>query len=819
MIHYGKQYGRAAGAFLGVLLLFQGLTTAAQQRHVPRAAVPLQQRILQQMDQSDSVIKVTGASDTVVPYLVNKQEKLSLSINKIGTFYQHGFDTLEISLGMPIVDSELVRFKQFLSSRGRRLNLRSLNSLLVILSESTDKLKDWQKTLNDYSTQMNDISASVEKIVDDSTIKTLPADSALFVLAVQQLKDIDVKYKEVDTLQRVGFARIGELQNRVETAYLAATAITDEIDFRIKEVKRQIWNREEKELWGIRTSEYKNDLWTIITESFSRAYKVVAFYMTSTWDTRSINLVVLLVLLVWSWFNLLRIKRRGDKAAALSPVHFLSRSVLVGCIVLVMTFGAFLESNIPMSYLHFTGVLELAGLCYLIYPYLTPEGKKLGLWLVILWLGYSLDDLLGETAYLERWLLVAGAVASLVLCYRLLRFQGNLLTGITYPPIFKTLVVLTTALSTLSLGFNVAGRTTLSKLFGLTGIHSLVYAAMLWVSSTVVLEVIYLQSEAYKESRFSAFLNFTDLKKRFQYFLGLLSGIFWLIMFARNMSIFEPLYNLAIDFIDKPRNLGSISFSFGSVFVFLLILWISSFLSQFINFLFGAGQPGGKAGKIGTMALIVRLGVLTIGFLIAVGAAGIPLEKISFIIGALGVGIGFGLQTIVNNLVSGVILAIERPIQVGDQIEVGGRSGIVKEIGIRASKISNFEGADIIIPNGDLLSQQLVNWTLSNRNRRVEVRVKVDREADVGKVSDLIKGVLGAHQDIMASPAPSVLISGFAGNWVEFQLLFWAEDLGNTGGLTHAVISELNTAFEKEKIRLANPAQDIYVRSTGDEVL
>ena len=802
---------------LGLLLLLW--LPAAAQRRPHKSIVPLQQRILDQVDQNDSLIKVTGASDTVVPYLLDKQQRLSLALNKIGTFYQHGFDTLEISLGLPTQEKGLETFKDLLAKRGNRLNLRSLNSFLVLTSEFTDKLKDWQKTLAGYSTEMNGISGEEERIVDDSTIKTLPADSALFVLAVQQLRDIDRKYRSVDTLQRIGFARIGLLQNRVETAYLDAVNIADDINFRIKGVKRQIWDREEKELWGIKTSEYRSSLWEDVSEAFSRAIKVIRFYMTSTWDTRSINMVILLVLVVWCWINLRRIKRTGDQVSSLGPVHFLSRGVLVGCIVLVMTFGAFLETNIPMSYLHFTGILELAGLAFLLYPYLSPEGRRLGLWLAILWLGYSLDDLLGETAYLERWLLVAGALGGLFLGYRLLRFHGNLMTGITYPPIFRILVALMVAMSTLSLAFNVAGRTTLAKLFGLTGIHSLVYAATLWVSSTMVLDVIYMKSEAYKESRFSAFLNFTELRRRFQYFLRLLSGVFWIIMFARNMAIFEPLYELAVDFIDKNRNLGSISFSFGSVFVFLLILWVSSFISQFINFLFGADGSGPAKGRLGTMALIVRLGVLTIGFLIAVGAAGIPLEKISFIIGALGVGIGFGLQTLVNNLVSGVILAFERPIQVGDQIEVAGRSGIVKEIGIRASKISNFEGADIIIPNGDLLSQHLVNWTLSNRNRRVELRVKVDRTADVSKVTDLIRGVLGTHQDIMASPGPSVLVSGFAGNWVEFQLLFWAEDLGNTGGLTHVIITELNVAFEKEKIRLVNPAQDIYVRETGDEVL
>ncbi len=94
--------------------------------------------------------------------------------------------------------------------------------------------------------------------------------------------------------------------------------------------------------------------------------------------------------------------------------------------------------------------------------------------------------------------------------------------------------------------------------------------------------------------------------------------------------------------------------------------------------------------------------IWTAGFLIAVAAAGIPIDKISILIGALGVGIGFGLQNLVNNLVSGIIIAFERPIQIGDTIEVGGKTGTVQEIGVRSSQINNGEGANIIVPNGDL---------------------------------------------------------------------------------------------------------------------
>ena len=155
-----------------------------------------------------------------------------------------------------------------------------------------------------------------------------------------------------------------------------------------------------------------------------------------------------------------------------------------------------------------------------------------------------------------------------------------------------------------------------------------------------------------------------------------------------------------------------------------------------------------------TSALIIRMACFFIGFLLAVAASDFPLEKLTIIISAFGVGIGFGLQNIVNNLVSGLILAFEKPIQIGDIIEVDGASGTMKEIGIRSSKILTGDGSEVIIPNGDLISHQVVNWTLSNSNRQIELMINTAYGADIEKVKDLLKNLLTNRDDIMTNPGP-----------------------------------------------------------------
>ncbi|NNU34601.1 mechanosensitive ion channel [Mucilaginibacter sp. S1162] len=183
------------------------------------------------------------------------------------------------------------------------------------------------------------------------------------------------------------------------------------------------------------------------------------------------------------------------------------------------------------------------------------------------------------------------------------------------------------------------------------------------------------------------------------------------------------------------------------------------------------------------------------------------MDKITIIISAFGIGIGFGLQNIVNNLVSGLILAFEKPVQIGDIIEVDNRSGTIQEIGIRASKIATSDGAEVIIPNGDLISHHVVNWTLSNNNRRIELIVSVKYGTEIEKVKNLLLDLLNAREDVMKEPKPLVFLHNLNGSSVDFRILFWADDISQWLELKTHVLSDIFTVFEKEGIQMSTTSR------------
>ena len=166
--------------------------------------------------------------------------------------------------------------------------------------------------------------------------------------------------------------------------------------------------------------------------------------------------------------------------------------------------------------------------------------------------------------------------------------------------------------------------------------------------------------------------------------------------------------------------------------------------------------------------------LLLLVFLMSLSAAGIQLDKLTVLTGALGVGLGFGMQNIVNNFVSGLILQYERPIRVGDVLEVGNLSGEIRRIGIRASTMRTFQGAEVIIPNSTFISGQVVNWTLSEAVRRVDIPVHVAYGTDPERIIKMLLEIARSHTEVLRQPEPSAAFMGFGDSSLDFLLMFWA---------------------------------------------
>ena len=208
--------------------------------------------------------------------------------------------------------------------------------------------------------------------------------------------------------------------------------------------------------------------------------------------------------------------------------------------------------------------------------------------------------------------------------------------------------------------------------------------------------------------------------------------------------------------------------------------------------------------------------VIAVGAVIASAAAGFDISKISIILGGLGVGVGFGLQNIVNNFVSGLILLFERPIRVGDTLDIDNTGGTVEQIGMRASIVSTWDGAEVIVPNANLISEDVTNWTLTHDRRRMVIPVGVSYDADPEQAAQIIVGVANDHSSVDSHPAPVCLFIGFGDSSLDFSLRAWASGssfMGVASDLRFAIVSKLGEAG----IKIPFPQRDVHVR-TPDSV-
>ncbi|SER32387.1 mechanosensitive ion channel family protein [Pedobacter rhizosphaerae] len=779
-----KNFLRNSGyIFLVIVLSFLFQTVCAQEHHPKKAKI----------DTND-------LDESQVPVLVNKIETYNFSIDRNRFLLQREYDVSAIKLALPGLEKKVKGFKTRFEKNSSKMNLRSLNSSVILLAEVSENLSDYKTTLSGYAEQLTKSNAALKKILSDAGLKVEVEDSTLRT----QQQEILVEGKRLATEQLKALNNINLLNSRISVAFLQTKNLASDMQYLSISKKISMWSREVAPLFEAKPADYEDPFLQIIGNAFQRSFRIIKIYLAGKISIVVLSLFIFGVLTVWMISNMRRIKKLEDAESILRQVKFLNGKVVIGSLFAFFTYVPFLFGNPTMSLLHLLELLRLLTLCLILPTFLTQQGRLMWFSLCVLWVFYAIDDILLDAAFGERWGLFMAGILLLAICVKIYRSKEGLLKAMESSPATKALSVFTVIQVALSLFFNLTGRLSLAKIFGVSAVECLMLGITLKVFCNIVLEAIYMQTEAYQSSRFSDFINYKSLQHRLQRYLWVLASLVFFISFVRSITLYDLLTTSTANFFYETRSIGSYKFTFASIAIFICIIWLSSVISSFISFFFGHEKAvaGGKRSGLNSMMLLIRLAIWTVGFLIAVAAAGIPIDKLSIMLGALGVGIGFGLQNIVNNLVSGVIIAFERPIQIGDQIEIGTKSGVVKEIGVRSSKIHSAEGSDIIVPNGDLLSQHLINWTMQDRSKRMEFTIGIPYSADVEAVRKLIADKLALNEKVLKLPKPVIIIQDFGEYSIGIRTLIWVADLSVAGEVRTEAMIDVKRALTEAGIEL-----------------
>jgi potassium efflux system protein len=503
----------------------------------------------------------------------------------------------------------------------------------------------------------------------------------------------------------------------------------------------------------------------------------------------------------------------ADKQAA---EHILGRPLATSLVLTLMMTGLF-YIKAPSIIFEVNRILFLFPVLRLVPGLMGRASRRPLFMLAALYLADNLVDLALEATFLQRVLLLVSTLASLGAGWWIARYHLDVDTSQPWGWLQRRLIYLAMLILTISAIANILGHVSLAGLLTNATLTS-AYGIFILFATVEVLGVL---TSVILHSHLASLLKSLSrdaslVRRNVGKLLNILAVGTWIGGTLYFFGLLGFVWNGMTRFLAHQWSLGSLQISLGNILAFMVTIWISVLISRLIRYVLmedvmprltlARGMPS-------SVSLLVHYAIISVGFLAALGAAGIELSRFAIMAGALGVGIGFGLQSVVNNFVSGLILIFERPMQIGDKIEVGQHRGEVRRIGFRASTIRTFAGAEIIVPNGDLISKELTNWTLSDHMRRVDVPVGVAYGSDPQQVIKILAEVADREPDCLKRPEPKVHFMEFGNSSLNFIVRFWTPKFDEWWGVHSRMILGIHQALKEAGITIPFPQRDLHLRS------
>ncbi|MBP1640347.1 MAG: mechanosensitive ion channel [Bacteroidetes bacterium] len=727
-------------------------------------------------------------------------ERVNDKLNTIRDSVKMSLKVMSSGRRLDKITKDIAEIRERLGGRRARVNLRNLYLYQSFIENLDDDNQQLRQFLTTTYNRFYHAKLYLKTAMKDSIFIRLDKDTVMSKVFDKRLDRMQRKWMRTDSITRVGLNQLNELKLKVSDNSMNIANMLNMLDNRLDKADLQLFGPEAPCLWQFTVPDTVGlQLHKSASSISMMEQKALAYYFDKTSQRRIVMLLVALLLFGWWW-----VKRRQLKAFNDPKEHFtflrlkyINTHPVLALLMVLLALIPFFDAYAPTLYL--TGEYLISFIIASVIFFTQWDRKTWYAWivLVVLFVLVSVSYVWVEPKLLQRYWLVLLQIGVIVFA---LRFYNRCNDKVSFRKWIRMSMYLSVLLAVSSILTNIFGRFSLAGIIGVTSIFTLMQAVILPICIDTILEVILLQIQLGRLRKgikvpFDPTLVTGKLKLPMIAF----ALILWFIMLASNLNIYHGISEWVGDLLTSTRSIGSISFKLSSVLLFFLIIWVAHILQRLISFLFGETGNEAEDGMISkgqhSRLLMLRLFVLCGGYLLAVAASGLPIDKITIVLGALGVGIGMGLQNIVNNFVSGIILIFDGSLQIGDVIEVSGQSGKVKEIGLRASTLNTADGAEVIIPNGTILSQNIVNWTYSNDQRRVMIEIALTGdELDANVISTIINTTVNTVPHVIAKKQPVILFTQVQERSCRLTVRFWST-ITNTDQVKSDALLKLKEAF------------------------
>jgi len=538
-------------------------------------------------------------------------------------------------------------------------------------------------------------------------------------------------------------------------------------------------------------------------------------------QSRGLLLQALLTVVILAvTLTLSRQQRAAGTSDDMSPaVQAVLERPISAAAILALMLGAPIHRYAPVFLANLNGVIIIVPLLRLFRGRAAPELRRtLGV-LAVLLVVSTLRRLLPPLAPITRLILLTQSSASVVSIVWVL--YRDRIAHLEVPDAWRRvlLIAMWAMLATLAVSVvaNLAGTVTLAVLLT-DGDFAASTAAVAFLAASRVLEALFIQtSRSAAAQRLRSIAGHARrLRRRAVRLIHASMVVLWVLITVRVFGLSRAFWGAIADALGASLTIGAASLSLADILTVLVTLWVSLLIARIVRVILeedALPRLSLPRGVPGAISAGVNYVILLVGFVFALSAAGVDPGRVTLVAGALSVGIGFGLQNVVNNFVSGIILLFERPIQIGDIVTFGNTSGQVRRIGFRSSTIATSDGAEVVVPNGTLLSEKVVNWTLSNDQRRIEITVGVVYGNDPNAVIRVLEGAVKETPDLLEQPPPRALFVGFSDTSLQFALWVWTDRQDIFAAVRSRVAIAVHDALRAAGIEMPFAQRQLQVKS------
>lgn len=733
-----------------------------------------------------------------------------MAIEKAGEVLESAYNDIDFAGDTRHLFGEMKRTESKLnlilaSLKGANPNVRNQQMYRIVLQEIQQELEDQNKAINEKNLSLEKIKSRVIELRKDKTLMTLIKDTIRRQQFKKEFANLRKRYVGTDSLMTKNQTTLNNKKRLTVERKIAVSNALVTVENKLEKSGISIFNKEYSSLWQIGDSAVSKKVTHNIKAKIIIEESVAEYYLGYK-AGGLITLCFFMGLLFWYISRNVKYLKANGYSENLSLLNFkyLNRGVIVPVMVIALNIAVVTNLYAPALFLEFIQLLLLGALTILFKNQWSGVSMRNWLFLIGIFFALCFLDLFITIGLLQRFAFVA--INLLGIRYGLVQIK-TLKDELYIKGFFKWASILFIGLNVLSILYNLFGRVSLSNMLSLTAFISLTQIVALSVLLKIILEIILLQIYTTRVKRgIEKMFDYESLSDTLKKPFIIVISYMWVIVIASNLNIWESLRSSLASLLSHPNTIGSITFTLGNIVLFFIIIWAAHLLQKYVAYFFGEIDDENEENinkRQHSKLLITRLVVLISGYLLAVAASGMPLDKLSILLGALGVGVGLGLQNVVNNFVSGIILIFDKPIQIGDVVEISSESGRVKSMGLRTTKINAPNGAEIIIPNGNLLSQNITNWTYTDNFKLVEITFEINGETIPEEINTIVNETLGNLPLVNNAKPSQIYYSSISDGKYKLLIKFWCS-IYRTEETISSARQELYVSFKNKGLNFSS---------------